>query len=284
MSGIKNQISDQTIQAVALLGGATAQSYSAVSLNVSPVAPDLQHADASLPTPDPTDKSAGSDTESTLQSLEKLFIDTFSPVVTSRPVSSNTPEELIELPNGFVQPDIQNPELMSRFEGSSLEDEGTFGIQQTGFSGTTLITDELPEALGTVGTGFSLLDFIEQAIAQAEASQQEFGETFDGGRQGEFRELLVDTGMAVGSGIREFLQENVAGVGRELVSSSIDAMGVEFLDSTADPLLNVDYYAKSAEVLNGLLDYAAQPIGSIALPQVGPLLADPREELSAYLG
>src|SRR3546814_9683206 len=60
-------------------------------------------------------------------------------------------------------------------------------------SGTTLITDELPEALGTVGTGFSLLDFIEQTIAQAEASQQEFGETFDGGRQGEFRELLVDT-------------------------------------------------------------------------------------------
>ena len=73
MSGIQNQISDQTIQAVALLGGATAQSYSAVSLNVSLVAPDLQHADASLPTPDSTDKSAGSDTESTLQSLEKLW-------------------------------------------------------------------------------------------------------------------------------------------------------------------------------------------------------------------
>ncbi len=90
--------------------------------------------------------------------------------------------------------------------------------------------------------------------------------------------------MAVGSGIREFLQENVAGVGRELVSSSIDATGVELLDPIAEPLLGVDYYAKSAEVLNGLLDAVAQPIGSIALPQVGPLLADPREELSAYLG
>jgi len=56
------------------------------------------------------------------------------------------------------------------------------------------------------------------------------------------------------------------------------------LDPIADPLLSVDYYAKSGEVLNGVMDAVVQPIGSISAPRVGPLLADPREELSAYLG
>lgn len=253
MSGIQNQISDQTNQAIALLGGATAQSYSAVGLNTSPAALGLQNVGASLHFSDLIDVSARNNAESTSQSLERLFIDPSIPVVTSQPVSSSTAEELSELPNSYVQPVIQNPELISRFEDSSLDDEGVFGAQQTGFPGGSLIADESPEILANGGLGFSLLDFIEQAIAQSETSQQEFGDTLDGSHQNEFREFLMDTGM-------------------------------ELLDPIAEPLLGVDYYAKSAEVLNGLMDAVAQPIGSIALPQVGPLLADPREELSAYLG
>lgn len=253
MSGIQNQISDQTNQAIALLGGATAHSYSAVSLNASPMALDPQNAEASLPFSDLTEVGARSNAESTSQSLEKLLVDPSTPAVTSRPVSSNAPEELSELPNSFVQADSQNPELMSRFEGSLLDDEGAFGAQQTGFPGGTLIADESPEILANGGLGFSLLDFIEQAVAQAETSQQEFGDTLDGSRQSEFREFLMDT-------------------------------AVELLDPIAEPVLGADYYAKSAEVLNGLMDVAAQPIGSTALSQVGHLFADSREELSAYLG
>ncbi|WP_275270687.1 hypothetical protein [Limnobacter sp. P1] len=222
MSGIQNQVSDQTNQAIALLGGATAQSYSAVSLNVSPVTLNLPNADESLPFYELIDISVQSNAESTSQSLERLLFDSHTTVVTLRSVFSNTSEEPSELPNGFVGSDVQNPELLSRFEGSSLEDESTFGIQQSGFSSASLIADESLETLTTGGAGFSLLDFIEQAVAQAEASQPEFSDTFDGGWQGEFRELLMDA--------------------------------------------------------------VAQPIGSIALPQAGPLLADPREELSAYLG
>jgi len=183
---------------------------------------NLPNADESLPFYELIDISVQSNAESTSQSLERLLFDSHTTVVTLRSVFSNTSEEPSELPNGFVGSDVQNPELLSRFEGSSLEDESTFGIQQSGFSSASLIADESLETLTTGGAGFSLLDFIEQAVAQAEASQPEFSDTFDGGWQGEFRELLMDA--------------------------------------------------------------VAQPIGSIALPQAGPLLADPREELSAYLG
>ena len=267
------------------MGGASAQSYSAVSLNVSQVALGSEEADTSAPFSPVTDTSTQSDTEITSQSFERLVTDASAPLFIARSSILNVAEELSEPPSISVEPDMQNPELMSRFEDAFEEDEGGAVAQPTGAAlGTSLISEDSSEALSPGSVGFSLLDFIEQAIAQAQASQQEFDETFDGSRQGEFRELLVDTGAAVDSGIREFLQENIAGLGRDLLSSSINAAGVEFLEPIADPLLNIDYYAKSAEVLNGLLDSAAQPIGSIALPRVGPLLADPREELSAYLG
>ena len=141
MSGIQNQVSDQTNQAIALLGGATAQSYSAVSLNVSPVTLNLPNADESLPFYELIDISVQSNAESTSQSLERLLFDSHTTVVTLRSVFSNTSEEPSELPNGFVGSDVQNPELLSRFEGSSLEDESTFGIQQSGFSSASLIDD-----------------------------------------------------------------------------------------------------------------------------------------------
>lgn len=284
MSGIQHQISDQTNQAIALLAGATAQSYNVVSLNISRTTPDLQYAVADLSSSESTEKSLAIHSEAALQSLEKLFVDTSAPLPTARPLPFSASEELSESPSGFVGPEVQNPELMSRFEDSSLDGEGSLGILQAGVLATTLGSDESTETMSTGSTTFSLLDFIEQAIAQAEASRQEFGETFDGSRQGEFRELLVDAGRELGSGVREFLQDNVAGTGRELLSSTIDATGLGLLDPIADPLLSVDYYAKSGEVLNGVMDAVVQPIGSISGPRVGPLLADPREELSAYLG
>lgn len=285
MSDVHNEISDQTNQSIAILGGATAQSYSAVSLNASLAAFEAQQAEMSTSLAYVTDKSNRSDTQITSQPLEKFIGDIPAALLPSRLSPLNIAEDLSELPDALVGADIQNPELMSRFEGAFQEDESGSVVQQNSLPSSVLSSaDNSSEILSTGSAGFSLLDFIEQAISQAQASQQEFDETFDGSRQGEFRELLVDTGSALGSGIREFFQENVAGSGRDLLSSSIDATGVEFLDPIADPLLSVDYYAMSAEVLNGMLDAVAQPIGSIALPQLGPLLADPREELSAYIG
>lgn len=285
MSDVHNEISDQTNQSIAILGGATAQSYSAVSLNASLAAFEAQQAEMSTSLAYVNDKSNRSDTQITSQPLEKFIGDIPAALLTSRLSPLNIAEDLSELPDALVGADIQNPELMSRFEGAFQEDESGSVVQQNSPPSSVLSSaDNSSEILSTGSAGFSLLDFIEQVISQAQASQQEFDETFDGSRQGEFRELLVDTGSALGSGIREFFQENVAGSGRDLLSSSIDATGVEFLDPIADPLLSVDYYAMSAEVLNGMLDAVAQPIGSIALPQLGPLLADPREELSAYIG
>lgn len=284
MSGIQSQVSDQTNQSIAILGGATAQSYGAVSLNALPIVPDSQNADVGSPFANVTDTSIRSDSATISQTPEKFFVDTSASFANVRTAASNLPEDLSESPDSFIESNIENPDLISRFESSALEDEGLPNVQQTVVPGSTLNAEDPLDVIEPGGSVFSLLDFIEQAIAQAEASQQEFGDTFDGSRQGEFRELLVDTGMALGSEIRDFLQENVAGVGRELLSDSIDATGVELLGSTAEPLLAIDYYAKSAEVLNGLMEAVGQPIGSISLPQLGPLLADPREELSAYLG
>ncbi|WP_159568372.1 hypothetical protein [Limnobacter sp. 130] len=284
MSGIRDQITDQTNHAVALLGGATAQSYSVVSLNTLSAALDVPDAGSGLAQLETTIKSIQSEVEYTSHAVDKSFVDSSLGQQSNRFASLTMNDELSDLPSGFVGMGIQNPELMSRFDEFSVENESDFDAQQLESPGAALSPEDSSEGLASDVNGFSFFDFIEQAIAQAEASQQDFGDTFDGSRQGEFREFLVNTGMELDSGVRGFLQENVAGVGRDLLSSAIDATGVDVLDPVADPLLSVDYYAKSAEVLNSLMDAVAQPIGSIALPQLGPLLADPREELSAYLG
>jgi hypothetical protein len=284
MSGIQYQTSYQTNQAVALLGGSTAQSYRTVSLNASPAAFDVLNTAASLPTSDLPNKSPRAEGDANTQALERLIVDTSVQLVPVRLSALNIPEELSELPVSLAEPDTQNAELISRFQSISQEDESSTGVLQTVLTGNSVGTDEVQESIATAGTGFSLLDFIEQTIAQAEASQQEFETTFDGSRQGEVRELLIDAGMELDSGVRGFLQDNIAGATRGVLSSAIDATGVELLDSIAGPALSIDFYAKSAEMLNGLIDTVAQPIGSIALPQAGPLLASPREELAAYLG
>ncbi|WP_394673664.1 hypothetical protein [Limnobacter sp.] len=284
MSGIKDQITDQTNHAVALLGGATAQSYSVVSLNALSAALDVANAGSGLAQLETTIKSIQSEVEYTSQAVDNSFVDSSLGQQSNRFASLTMNDELSDLPSGFVGMGIQNPELMSRFDEFSVENESDFDAQQSDLPGAALSPEDSSESLASDVNGFSFFGFIEQAIAQAEASQQDFGDTFDGSRQGEFREFLVNTGMELDSGVRGFLQENVAGVGRDLLSSAIDATGVDVLDPVADPLLSVDYYAKSAEVLNGLMESVVQPIGSIALPQLGPLLADPREELSAYLG
>lgn len=284
MNGIQNQISDQTNQAIMLLWGATAQSYSVINLNAMPAVLDLNEAGDSLPASDLTKKFHRSEGEPTLQSMENGVVETTVSLVSVQPAPLNLSGELSEPPTRFVELELQNPELMSRFNNASFDDSGSLGFAQARFTNVALNAEESLETSSTGESGFSLLDFIKQAIAQAEVSKKEFEETFDGSRQGEFRELLIDAGRELGSVVREFLQDNVAGAGRDLLASTLDTTGVQLLDPVADPLLNIDYYAKSAEVLNGLLDAVAQPISTFSLPQLGPLLADPREELFAYLG
>lgn len=282
MSGIEKQIAELTNQAVALLGGVTAQSYSLMGLNVSPVLPYSQITAAGFPSSDLMDKQSRKDSDASTNAIEKVLVDTSFQKSPSAYSPLSATDEPNEVPDTFAVTQNQDPELTSRFKDALLEDDGVFGIVQTAVPVATPSTDEFSDAPVNGSTGFSLLDFIEQAITQAEASRQEFEGTFDGSRQGEFREFLTGVASEAGGAVRGFLQDNIAGVGRDLLSSAIEATGSDSLDAAAAPVLNIDYYTKSAEVLNGLLDALAQPIGSISLPQLGPLAANPLDELSDY--
>ncbi len=282
MGVIKYRASHQTNQAVALLGGATGQSYRTVSLNASPAVFEVTSAGAGMASSDLLRKSSGAHSEAGSQLPDKPLPDTSVQFMSSKFLSMTVLEDQIEQPKGLIDSKTQNSELMSRFENISFGADSSTEVGQTAFPVVSTNADDGQELTAIAGNGFSLLDFIEQAIAQAEASQQQFETTFDGSRQGEFRELLVGLGTQSGAAVREFLQDNIAGSGRDLLSSTVDATGVDLLEPVVSPVLNIDYYARSAELLNGVIETVVQPIGSVAVPQLGPLLANPREELSAY--
>lgn len=238
MSGISNNFhdSDRANQAIALLGGATAQSYNSVSLNFVPAFADLLTLDKDYTAVEPTDQWPGNVVgDSTWFSVEKQLMDSVSDTTELLPsLGLNSDDGKIQSVDINQQPS-QDPELMSRYEESLGESSGGLsGLVQTGNASANSDSEATTELVGGGAIGFSLFDFIEQAVAQAQEPQDEFPEAFDGSRQGEFRELVVDTS------------------------------------------------AESVELLNGLLGTLALPIGSVALPQVGPLIAAPHEELLAY--
>lgn len=266
---------DRVNQAVAVLGGATAPSYEAVSLDraenlletglgVLPsdydayVITPLRHADQDKPLGGDKSELDSTTSSSRTANPSNVFADEptwFEPVA---------PQQ--------VTPDV---DLMTRFQTPDSDDfaPGTFlPVDPRGGAAAAE-----PAALNTVTS--SMPSFLEQLIAKVEEASSDFSTDLDGSTQGAVRELILEIGSDLSTTVRMELQDNVSGVGRELAARLLDEVNIDTLDAVAEPLLAIDYYGASASVINGILDSIAQPIGSIALPQVGPFVADLKGEL-----
>lgn len=192
--------------AVALIGGATAQSYDAVgmqalSLNVAPELTGIEYialaSNADTATPS---------LESSRQFHEK---ETHEPLVLNQAFGEFNPgfgaDEsisslvMIENQTTFV------PELLSRYEDFDQRIDGFFNSPAASvdpLSGETS-TDSVLEVSGDM---FSLADFLAEAIQQTQSSQAGFENSFDSGGQGQLvesvgliHELLGSVGQPIGA-------------------------------------------------------------------------------------
>lgn len=269
---------DRVNQAVALLGGATAPSYGAVSLDGAEnlletglgVLPS--DSDAYVTTPQrqaDQDKSLGGD-KSELDSA------------TSSLRTAGPSNVFADEPTGFepvapqqVAPDV---DLITRFQTPDSDDFAPGAFLPIDPRGGAAAAE--PVALNTVTS--SVPSFLEQLILKVEEASRDISTDLDGGTQGAVRELIFEIGSDLSTTVRMGLQDNVSGMGRELAARLLDEVNIDTLDAAAAPLLAIDYYGASASVINGILDSIAQPIGSIALPQVGPFVADLKGELVGF--
>ncbi|HEX4878452.1 MAG TPA: hypothetical protein VFV39_01295, partial [Limnobacter sp.] len=173
--------------------------------------------------------------------------------------------------------------------GNALDDDfmGSGSLAQDPEEGAIAIANAAESVLEDFSSlPASLLELIEQALEDARANQEEISPEFDGSGSGQavVRDWIDSSLRDAAASAREFFQGEIRGEGREAIQTTVDALGSPLLSEAFEPLLAVDYYAAAADVINGLLDAVAQPIGSASLPRIGPLLDNPREELATYLG
>lgn len=229
MSSFTNNIygADRAHQSVAVLGGATAQSYGAVGLSKPPVELEqilLQTMVVEGVYSEPlasVDADVGQvSTKSVLEAVQ------FTPASrVSIPVSAEElPETVPVFPDSMPE---SNPDLMSRYESTDSEIPvlSSVGSIQSFPAGE----NESGSDGAAASASASLLSFIEQVIAQAQASQNQFNGSLDGQRQG----------------------------------SIIDQLD---------------------ELASGLAEFSAQPIGSLAAPQLDSAIANLQDELSGLAG
>lgn len=270
---------DRINQSVAVLGGATAQSYGAVGLskpsfdteNFSTVLDQVANVPAEGVTHD--SRSRMSEAPNPVNSSSSLLSSLNSS-------SGSAFDESFESPDFSRTNEVRDSELISRFEATETESPAAFGLSSA--QTVTAVDADTSAEGGAVSAGSTLLGFLEQVIAQAEASQAEFSGSFDGDRQSSIRDLIENFGSDTGSALRSALQDNVEGRGREFVADTFDASGLTLLEPIAEPVLAIDYYGESAVLINGALDLVVQPIGSFSLPPVGPTLTNAQNELASF--
>lgn len=143
--------------------------------------------------------------------------------------------------------------------------------------------DAVANPVALAGDNF-LTDLLEALKQAAEEARAEFAEGADGSRQEQIGEQLREAAREVAQEVRGFFQDNVRGQVREASEELLQTteLGMSLLDA-AEPLTQFDYYGASADVINTSIDAIASPLGGVRLPSVGPLLANPQEEITNYL-
>lgn len=285
MSGYINSIysADRGNQAVALIGGATAQSYDAVGMQIQPptLVPELpgteyiasvSPADAATQKPDSSRQFIDNDAPDSLvvKQMQGVAGQVFAQEEQTIPMA------LVEDQTNFV------PELLSRYQNLEQPVDGLLNTPLTNVEvlSAEAATDDLADSSSDL---FSLNDFLAEVIQQAQSSQAEFENSFDGSKQNEIRDFIDLTSGELASTLRTGLQENVAGVPRKALGEVVDVAGFDGLDFVTEPVFAIDYFGESAVVINELLGVVTQPIGAFALPSIGASLANPQDEFLSSL-
>ncbi|WP_130558195.1 hypothetical protein [Limnobacter thiooxidans] len=268
---------DRLNQAVAVLGGATSPSYEAVSLHN-----DIGSLESALGLP-LTGLESVNESHPNSSDLDAAFSNEKSivEVASTQVRSGNMLNGLVDEPTGFGPGLLRqvplDAELMTRFQTSDADNSALSGTQSNDTRGALDVGSEPAASSNSTN---SMASFLEQLLAKVEAASSDVSTELDGSTQGAVRELVLELGSELSRSVRAELQDNVAGVGRELASQVIDRTGVDPLSSVTEPLLAIDYYGEFATLINGTLDSIGQPIGSISLPQIGPFVGDLKSELA----
>lgn len=175
-------------QSVAVLGGATAQSYSAENLfSQADLATELS-APILWSAGDIEEFGSGMAYDFSNPALEKSLLEDAVPPAGPVSVQPSMLEGQPSLP--VVTEDVVGAvsEMMSRFQ--EFEQSSTSGLNvlpagESGDSGES-------ESLDTTIDGFLLSDFLAEIVEQAEESQEEFGSKFDGESQIDLLDPLTD--------------------------------------------------------------------------------------------
>lgn len=242
MNSFSNNIygADRINQSIAVLGGATAQSYGAVGLSKPASHTEFYVALLDLEVNVSVEDEAHASPDSASPVI-KPFIDLSTLVSELRLPAFAVLDEQFDSPVFSRASAVQDSELMSRFDAEQTELPAGLGV---GATQNSKAGDTDADAAPVPNSRDSLLSFIEQVIEQAQTSSDEFNGSLDGGRQDTVPDLIEDLG--------------------------------------GEPVLAVDYFGESAALINGVLDLAVQPIGSLSLPPVGPILANPRDEVAGF--
>ena len=271
---------DRLNQATTLLGGATAQSHSAANGILAPQFLGLENLSLDWYISDVKESnvSRSLDLDKLLPNISQFEYPKFTFNESSaQQTFFETQSKLSILINDETEPDS---DLLSRFQEF---DEVTVSVGNTGaFNQQDVAAGQLTQE--AIGKDFLLSSFLAEIIEQAQKSRAEFDGAFDGDRQGAIREFLDSTGAALGTETRGILQDNFAGVGRGAADFALETLGIDLFDPLTNPLLATDYYGESAALINNLLDVLVQPIGSLSLPEIGPLIGNSRDELLGTLG
>ncbi|HEX4844124.1 MAG TPA: hypothetical protein VFV57_10675 [Limnobacter sp.] len=283
------QNADQVNLATAILGGASAHSYREMGLNGDTSVQDVEDSVIEQPLPYVTAQSLALAAAANPVRISQVPVEAARLAETGVGGSidgSLAPFAEVFAPEGLKETgDVAESDYRTNPSESDFLSNASFVVDpENGISAASTLLDAGLEESTSLPA--SLLELIQRALEEAESSREGFSTEFDGSGQGQrnVREWIGDSVQDLGALTRDFLQDEIRGEGRELVQDFVDALGSPLVGQVSEPLLNVDYYQVSADVINGLLESTFEPIGSVTLPSVGPLLANPREELTAYLG
>jgi hypothetical protein len=178
MSGFRRNTytSDRTTQAIALLGGATAHSYSSLSLHNSLVNPE------SAPNiEDEYAKQGGAEAfqqggESAGSILDKAIFDSGSATPYAGVPQYLILDELVAF--DAIQDLPTNKNMTSLFDDGTLDSADSQSVSDLE-SGAESDLVSLAELTEPGNQAFSLQDFIEQVVGEAETSQEQFTNALD---------------------------------------------------------------------------------------------------------
>lgn len=178
MSGFTRNIynSDRITKAIALLGGATAHSYSSLSLHNSLVNPQSLPGMDFLYSRQGNEQAFQTNVESAVSMLDKSTLDSGGATPVSGLSSNLMLEELLAF--DAVADLATDKDMTSLFDDGTLDSADLQGVQGVESSSESDLAS-LAESSELGNQAFSLLDFIEQAVAEAEAPQDQFADALD---------------------------------------------------------------------------------------------------------